>query len=75
MIAIQEIKELIEKSIPNSSADVQNPMMDNKHFEITVASKDFKGLPLLDQHRMVHRAIKHLLDNEIHAINIKTNEE
>ena len=43
------------------------------HFQVTVVSPDFDGLPLLDQHRRVNDALAAPLgDGSIHELRIKT---
>lgn len=43
------------------------------HFQVTVASPAFDGLPLLDQHRRVNEALAGpLADGSIHELRIKT---
>ena len=43
------------------------------HFQVTVVSPDFEGLPLLDQHRRVNDALAAPLgDGSIHELRIKT---
>lgn len=42
------------------------------HLHITVVSDRFKGVPLMDQHRLVHAALKHRMGNPIHALEVKT---
>jgi stress-induced morphogen len=43
------------------------------HFQVTLASPDFDGLTLLDQHRRVNDALAEpLRDGSIHELRIKT---
>jgi stress-induced morphogen len=43
------------------------------HFQVTVASRRFDGLPLLDQHRLVNEALAApLADGTIHELRIRT---
>ena len=45
------------------------------HFQVTVASSRFAGLPLLEQHRLVNEALSEpLRDGTIHELRIKTRE-
>jgi len=41
------------------------------HFSVTLVSDDFKDIPLIKRHRMVHDALKEIR-SEIHALSIKT---
>ncbi|KAJ8980761.1 hypothetical protein NQ317_013766 [Molorchus minor] len=40
------------------------------HFKVVVVSGKFDGLPLLKRHRMVNEALKHELQNGVHALSI-----
>ena len=43
------------------------------HFQVTVVSRAFDGLPLLEQHRRVNEALAApLADGTIHELRIKT---
>ena len=42
------------------------------HYAVTVVSAAFEGKTLLEQHRMVHEALRDLLKREIHALALKT---
>ena len=46
------------------------------HFQVTVASKRFEGLSLVDQHRLVYDALADpLADGTIHELRITTRGE
>ncbi|GIW72849.1 MAG: hypothetical protein KatS3mg102_2391 [Planctomycetota bacterium] len=42
------------------------------HFRIEIVSAAFEGLPLLEQHRLVHEAVGYPMEGRIHALEIKT---
>jgi BolA protein len=41
------------------------------HFEVTIISKQFAGLPLVKRHQLVYAAVQDLMNTEIHALSIK----
>jgi BolA protein len=41
------------------------------HFDVTVISDAFRGMPRLQRHRMIHDALNDLLQTDIHALRIK----
>ncbi len=41
------------------------------HFAVTLVSKQFEGLSLLQRHKLVYQALAGLLDSDIHAIAIQ----
>ena len=40
------------------------------HFNVTIASARFAGVPALERHRMVYAAAAELMGREIHALSI-----
>ena len=56
---------------PTAALDPQNTVCD--HFQVTVATPAFDGLPLLEQHRRVNEALSApLADGTIHELRIRT---
>jgi stress-induced morphogen len=53
--------------------DVQDRTGGGDHFQVTVASARFDGLPLIEQHRLVNQALAAPLgDGTIHELRIQT---
>ena len=73
MMQLDEIKVLIQKSLPDAHVQVEDMTGGNDHFQIYVVSSAFKGKTLVDQHRLVQQALRPAFDDErIHAVQIKT---
>jgi stress-induced morphogen len=68
------IRTLLEQAFPNAAElDVEDRTGTGDHFQVTVASTEFDGLSLLDQHRRVNVALAGPLDDgSIHELRIKT---
>jgi stress-induced morphogen len=68
------LQVLLEQAFPDATELlVEDRTGDGDHFEVTVASPRFSGLPLLDQHRLVNDALAEpLRDGTIHELRIKT---
>ena len=68
------IRVLLEEAFPDASElDVEDRTGTGDHFQVTVVSADFDGIPLLDQHRRVNEALAAPLgDGSIHELRIKT---
>jgi BolA protein len=41
------------------------------HFQVTIVSDRFKGLPPIQRHRLVYDAVGDLMETDIHALSIK----
>ena len=72
MINPEEIRRMILSVLPGSQVSVSDLTGSGDHFDITVASKAFEGKPLMEQHRMVFKAIEKEMDRRIHAVQLKT---
>ena len=42
------------------------------HFKLEIVSSSFEGLSLLDQHKLVYKALNDMIKKEIHALALKT---
>ena len=71
---LAEIEELIEGAIADADATVRRArgQHDDDHLEALVVSPAFEGVPLVEQHQMVHEALEGRLTRDIHALELKT---
>ena len=76
MAAVQAeaIRVLLEQAFPDAATlGVEDRTGTGDHFQVTVVSSDFDGMPLLDQHRRVNDALAAPLgDGSIHELRIRT---
>jgi stress-induced morphogen len=68
------IQALLEQAFPDAvELAVEDRTGTGDHFQVTVATAEFVGLSLLDQHRRVNAALATPLDNgSIHELRIST---
>jgi stress-induced morphogen len=73
-VATEPIRVLLADAFPDASElDVEDRTGTGDHFQVTVASPQFDGLPLLEQHRLVNHALAApLADGTIHELRIRT---
>jgi stress-induced morphogen len=73
-MAIDPLRDLLREAFPDATElNVEDRTGGGDHFQVTVASPRFSGLPLLDQHRLVNEALAEPLRNgSIHELRIKT---
>ena len=72
-VETEAIRVLLEKAFPTAEVGVDDRTGTGDHFQVTVVSAEFDGLPLLDQHRRVNDALAAPLgDGSIHELRIKT---
>jgi stress-induced morphogen len=71
---MERLQELLRAAFPDASElSVEDRTGGGDHFQVTVTSSRFNGLPLLEQHRLVNDALAApLADGTIHELRIKT---
>jgi stress-induced morphogen len=72
MPTTDEIKQRIESSIPESSAEVEDWTGGGDHFRATVVSPAFAGLSRIQQHRLVMDVFADEIGGAIHALSVQT---
>jgi stress-induced morphogen len=72
--ATESLQALLERAFPDANElSVVDRTGGGDHFQVTVTSRAFDGLSLLDQHRLVYDALEApLADGTIHELRIKT---
>ena len=72
-MAADTIRTLLERAFPDGTVDVLDRTGGGDHFHVTVASAAFDDVSLVEQHRMVNRALAApLADGTIHELRITT---
>ena len=73
-MSTEPLRELLEHAFPEAAeVGVVDRTGGGDHFQVTVVTRRFDGLPLLDQHRLVNEALAGpLRDGTIHELRIKT---
>lgn len=73
-MAVDTLRDLLEQAFPDAAElDVVDRTGGGDHFHVTVASPQFEGLGLVDQHRLVYDALAApLADGTIHELRITT---
>jgi stress-induced morphogen len=71
---MERLEALLGEAFPEASeVSVVDRTGTGDHFHVTVRSPRFEGLPLLEQHRLVNRALAEpLADGTIHELRITT---
>jgi stress-induced morphogen len=70
----EPLRAILAQAFPDAAElDVLDRTGTGDHFQVTVASARFDGLPLVEQHRLVYDALAApLADGTIHELRIKT---
>ena len=70
-----EISEMIMKAFPDASLELKDTAGDNNHYSAKIISKTFNGKSKVEQHKMVYKALKGNMGNELHALALSTEEK
>ena len=72
---VEEIKRLIKESIPDAEISINDLAGDENHYAATIISKEFSGISKIEQHKLVYKALKGKMGNELHALALTTTEK
>ena len=71
-LKINEIKKLILESIPDAEIEITDLAGDENHYSATIKSKMFTNKSKIEQHKLVYKALKGKMGNELHALALTT---
>lgn len=66
----ETLRGALLEAIPDAVVVVESP--DGRHFSARIVSESFTGLPLLERHRRVYRALGRPVGGAIHALTLET---
>jgi len=73
-LKLEEIRSLIKEAMPDAEVSIEDLAGDENHYSATIKSKVFKGKSKIDQHKLVYKALKGKMGNELHALALNTME-
>ena len=68
----KKLESLIADKFPESKILVEDLAGDNNHYSVTIESSKFNGLSRIQQHQLVYQSLDGLMDEELHAMQLKT---
>lgn len=71
-LKLEEIKSLIKQSIPDAEIIIQDLAGDENHYSATIKSRSFTGKSKIEQHKLVYKALRGKMGNELHALALNT---
>ena len=71
-LKLQELENLIKEAIPDAEVSIKDLAGDENHYSATIKSKIFIGKSKIDQHKLVYKALKGKMGNELHALALNT---
>ena len=70
-----EISNLIMTAFPDARLELKDIAGDSNHYSAKITSEIFNGKSKIDQHKMVYKALKGKMGNEVHALALTTEEK
>ena len=71
-LKIEEIRSLIKESLPDAEIEIKDLAGDENHYSATIKSRSFAGKSKIEQHKLVYKALKGKMGNELHALALNT---
>ena len=71
-LKLEEIESLIKAAIPDAEITIEDLAGDNNHYSATIKSKIFSGKSMIEQHKIVYKALGEKMGNELHALALNT---
>jgi stress-induced morphogen len=71
-LKISEIENMIKDAIPDAEISIEDLAGDENHYSATIKSSIFSGKSKVEQHKIVYKALKGKMGNELHALAINT---
>jgi stress-induced morphogen len=72
VLSTDNVKQMIEKHIPDADVQIRDLTGTSDHFAVRVVSSTFEGKSLIEQHKMIYAAVGEHMTREIHALQIET---
>ena len=67
-----ELEKLLAENFPQAKIEVVALVDDDNHYSVQIIDKSFAGKTRIEQHKMVNIALKEILGDVLHAMQLKT---
>jgi stress-induced morphogen len=74
-LKLKEIESLIKQALPDAEIKIEDLAGDENHYSATIKSETFAGKSKIEQHKLVYKALKGKMGNELHALALHTMEK
>ncbi len=71
-IAFDKLQKILQNSFPNAKIELVDLVGDSDHYSVTIIDEIFANKTRVQQHKIVNLALKEILGDELHALQIKT---
>jgi len=74
-LKLKEIESLIKQALPDAEIKIEDLAGDENHYSAIIKSETFAGKSKIEQHKLVYKALKGKMGNELHALALHTMEK
>lgn len=71
-IAQKELEKILHQNFPQAQIEVVALVADDNHYSVKIIDKIFAGKTRIEQHKLVNNALKEILGDVLHAMQLKT---
>ena len=71
-IAQNKLEQLLQENFPDAQIAVTALVADDNHYSVKIIDKIFAGKTRVEQHKIVNNALKEILGDVLHAMQLKT---
>ena len=68
----QDLESRLRAAFPDAQIEVSDLAGDGDHYKARIVSAAFAGLPRVNQHQLVNRALADVLGGALHALALET---
>lgn len=71
-ITQKELEKILQENFPEAQIEIIDLARDDNHYSVTIIDKIFAGKTRIEQHKMVNNALKEILGDVLHAMQLRT---
>lgn len=73
-IAKKNLEKILAENFPSAKIEVTALVDDDNHYSVKIIDKIFAGKTRVEQHKLVNNALKEILGDVLHAMQLKTSD-
>ena len=71
-ISQDKLEKLIAEGFPEAEFKILDLAGDGDHYKLVISSTKFQGLSMVQQHKMVYKALEGYIGDKLHALALET---
>jgi stress-induced morphogen len=71
-VAKEKLEQILSTNFPHAKIKIIDLAGDDNHYSVEIIDKIFTGKTRIEQHKMVNKALKTILGDTLHAMQLKT---